>query len=164
MNASRDVVSSVDTHHAAVAVTDTTDAPGVRGSVDAHRVADAVTDTTDAPGARGSVDAHVAAASMHIMLSRQEANRQWRRWRTSATSTSPTPTAAKSSGAASCKTSTHAAKGSGTATCQRSVAYQRFPSPPASCRSCPDHPQVRLNTTATFEPKVLADAYKTNAT
>ena len=45
-------------------------------SVDAHHVAIAVTDTTDAPGARGSVDAHVAAASMRIMPSRQEANRQ----------------------------------------------------------------------------------------
>ena len=33
MNASRDVMSSFDTHHVAVAVTDTTDAPGARGSV-----------------------------------------------------------------------------------------------------------------------------------
>ena len=137
-------------------------------SADARHVAIAVTDTTDAPGARGSVDAHVAAASMHIMPSRQEANHQVAQGGAGGAKVPlvppPPPTAAKSSGAASCKTSTHAAKGSGTATCQRSVAYQRFPSPPASCRSCPDHPQVRLNTTATFEPKVLADAYKTNAT
>ena len=54
MNASHDAMSSVDAHHAAIAVTD----------------------TTDAPGARGSADAHVAAASMHIMPSRQEANHQ----------------------------------------------------------------------------------------
>ena len=69
-------MSSVDAHHVAIAVADTTDAPGARGSVDAHDAAGAVTDTTDAPGAQGSVDAHVVAASMHIVLSRQEANRQ----------------------------------------------------------------------------------------
>ena len=33
MNASDDATSSVDTHHVAIAVTDTTDAPGTRGSV-----------------------------------------------------------------------------------------------------------------------------------
>ena len=64
MKASHGVVSSVDAHHVAIAVADTTDAPGARGSVDAHHAAEAFADTT------------VAAASMHIMLSRQEANRQ----------------------------------------------------------------------------------------
>ena len=39
-------MSSVDTHHVAVAVADTTDAPGARGSVDAHHVVDALADTT----------------------------------------------------------------------------------------------------------------------
>ena len=39
-------MSSVDAHHAAIAVADTTDAPGARGSVDAHHVAEAFTDTT----------------------------------------------------------------------------------------------------------------------
>ena len=42
----RNVVSSVDAHHAAIAVTDTADAPGARGSVDAHHVADALAATT----------------------------------------------------------------------------------------------------------------------
>ena len=58
------IMSSVDAHHAAIAVADTTDAPGARGSVDAQHAAKAFADTT------------VAAASMRIMLSRQEANRQ----------------------------------------------------------------------------------------
>ena len=57
-------MSSVDAHQVAIAVTDTTDAPGARGSVDAHHAAEAFTDTT------------VDAASMHIMLSRKEANHQ----------------------------------------------------------------------------------------
>ena len=39
MNASHDVMSSVDAHHAAITVTDTTDAPGARGSVDAYHAA-----------------------------------------------------------------------------------------------------------------------------
>ena len=39
-------MSCVDTHHAAIAVTDTTDAPSARGSVDAHHAADALADTT----------------------------------------------------------------------------------------------------------------------
>ena len=38
MNASHNVMSSVDAHHVAIAVTDTTDAPGARGSVDAYHV------------------------------------------------------------------------------------------------------------------------------
>ena len=42
-------------------------------SVDAHHAAIAVTDTTDAPGARGSVDAYHAAAERHGPRSRQEA-------------------------------------------------------------------------------------------
>ena len=46
MKASRGVMSSVDAHHAASAVTDTTDAPGARANVDAHHAADALTDTT----------------------------------------------------------------------------------------------------------------------
>ena len=42
-------------------------------SVDAHHVAIAVADTTDAPGARGSVDAYHAAVERHGPRSRQEA-------------------------------------------------------------------------------------------
>ena len=39
-------MSSIDAHHAAIAVTDTTDAPGARGSVDAHHAAEGFADTT----------------------------------------------------------------------------------------------------------------------
>ena len=42
-------------------------------SVDAHHAAIAVTDTTDAPGARGSVDAYHAVVERHGPRSRQEA-------------------------------------------------------------------------------------------
>ena len=42
-------------------------------SVDAHHVAMTVADTTDAPGARGSVDAYHVVVERHGPCSRQEA-------------------------------------------------------------------------------------------
>ena len=55
-----------------------------------------------------------------------------------------TPAAATCSGTASCKTSP--AK-----PCQRCKDYQRFPPPPASCRSCSQDPEVHLSSTSTHE-------------